>query len=70
MNQIELIRKLRSAREICGISQEEAAAAIAAPRTAIVLVNTLSKTLKVVACCRLISHPLRMRLFLLLSCNK
>ena len=25
MNQIELIRKLRSARETCGISQEEAA---------------------------------------------
>ena len=35
MNRIELGRKLRSAREICGISQQEAAAAIAAPRTAI-----------------------------------
>lgn len=35
MNQVELGRKLRSAREICGISQEQAAAAIDAPRTAI-----------------------------------
>lgn len=35
MNQLALGRKLREAREICGISQQAAAEAIGAPRTAI-----------------------------------
>ena len=39
MHRIELGRKLREARELCGISQEEAAAAIGVPRTAITQVE-------------------------------
>ena len=35
MNPIELGRKLREARELCGISQQVAADAIGVPRTAI-----------------------------------
>ena len=53
MNQAELGRRLREARELCGSSQQEAAVAIGAPRTAITQIEAGNRAVSTLELTRL-----------------
>ena len=53
MNQAELGRRLREARELCGRSQQDAAEAINAPRTAITQIEAGNRAVSTLELTRL-----------------